>query len=207
MTKAIWDLETPRGRLLPALAAGLVPVLLALVVTGLILVRPVLRGLDHAQEVLSATTELRSTSRALQRDVLLLIFDEGTREKTNARLVARVPELRSLADRVGTALDPVDPEKAARIRETHNALADGMEAVARSVQIREGIDANWRVQQEKVLANEIPAARTNDPIIVQYQAYVTGSLGEVRTVLWICVAAVLVALGFGVASAAVVLRR
>lgn len=111
MTKAIWDLETPRGRLLPAFAAGLVPVLVALVVVGLLLVRPTLRGLDHAQEVLSAATELRSTSRALQRDVLLLIFDEGTREKTGARLEARVPEFRQLADRLGTALDSVDPER------------------------------------------------------------------------------------------------
>lgn len=207
MTKAIWDLETPRGRLLPALSAGLVPVLVALVAVGLLLVRPALRGLDHAQEVLSAATELRSTSRALQRDVLLLIFDEGTREKTNGRLVARVPEFRALADRLGTALDPVDPEKAVRIRDTHNALADGVEAVVRSVQAREGIDANWRVQQDKVLANEIPAARTNDPIIAQYQTFVTASLGEVRIAFWICFAVVLVALGFGVASAAVVLRR
>ena len=207
MTKAIWDLETPRGRLLPALAAGLVPVMVALVALGLLLVRPTLRGLDHAQEVLSVATELRSTSRALQRDVLLLIFDEGTREKTTARLVARVPEFRSMADRLGTALDPVDPEKAVRIRDTHNALADGLEAVVRSVQVREGIDANWRVQQDKVLANEIPAARTNDPIIAQYQTFVTASLGEVRTALWICFAVVLVALGFGVATAAVVLRR
>lgn len=207
MTKAIWDLETPRGRLLPALAAGLVPVLVALVALGLLLVRPTLRGLDHAQEVLSVATELRSTSRALQRDVLLLIFDEGTREKTTARLVARVPEFRSMADRLGTALDPVDPEKAVRIRDTHNALADGIEAVVRSVQVREGIDANWRVQQDKVLANEIPAARTNDPIIAQYQTFVTASLSEVRTALWICFAVVLVALGFGVATAAVVLRR
>ncbi len=207
MTKAIWDLETPRGRLLPAFAAGLVPVLVALVVVGLLLVRPTLRGLDHAQEVLSAATELRSTSRALQRDVLLLIFDEETREKTGARLEARVPEFRQLADRLGTALDPVDPEKARRIRETHAVLADGVQAVAQSVQAREGIDASWRVQQEKVLANEIPAARTNDPIITQYQAYLTASLGELRAVLWICFAVVLIALGFGVASAAVVLRR
>ncbi|OYQ33477.1 hypothetical protein CHU95_13835 [Niveispirillum lacus] len=207
MSKAYWDLEQPRGRLLPAVAAGLVPVLLVLVAVGLLLVRPAFRGLDHAQAVLSAASELRSTSRALQRDVLLLIFDEPTRGKTGQRLVTRLPEFRALAERLGTELDPVDPDTARRIRDTHAALADGVAAVVTSVQAREGIDANWRVQQERVLAAEIPAARTNDPIIEQYRAYVTASLGEVKTALWLCFGLVFVALGFGVASAAVVLRR
>lgn len=207
MSKAIWDLEQPRGRILPAVAAGLVPVLVALVAVGLLLVRPAFRGLDHAQTVLSAATELRSTSRALQRDVLLLIFDEPTREKTGQRLDARLPEFRALADRLGTALEPVDPEKARRLRDAHAALADGVVAVAASVQARDGIDAVWRVQQDRVLAAEIPAARLNDPIIDQYRAFVTASLGEVKTALWLSFAVVFVALGFAVASAAVVLRR
>lgn len=207
MSKTYWDMEQPRGRILPAVAAGLVPVLVALVAVGLLLVRPAFRGLDHAQTVLSAATELRSTSRALQRDVLLLIFDEPTREKTGQRLDARLPEFRSLADRLGGELDPVDPERARRIRETHAALADGVAAVTASVQAREGIDATWRVQQDRVLAAEIPAARTNDPIIDQYRAFVTASLGEVKTALWLSFLVAVIALGFGVASAAVVLRR
>ncbi len=207
MSKAYWDLDQPRGRILPAVVAGLVPVLMILVAAGLLLVRPAFRGLDHAQAVLSAATELRSTSRALQRDVLLLIFDAPTREKTGQRLDTRLPEFRALADRLGVALDPVDPERARRIRETHAALADGVAAVAVSVRAGVGLDANWRVQQERVLAAEIPAARTNDPIIDQYRVFVTASLGEVKTALWLSFAIVFVALGFAVASAAVVLRR
>ncbi|MBP7335438.1 hypothetical protein [Niveispirillum sp.] len=207
MSKPYWDLEQPRGRILPAVAAGLVPVLVALVAVGLLLIRPAFRGLDHAQTVLSAATELRSTSRALQRDVLLLIFDEPTREKTDQRLAARLPEFRTAVDGLGAALDPVDPEKARRIRETHAALADGVAAVVASVQAREGIDATWRVQQDRVLAAEIPAARTNDPIIDQYRIFVTASVGEVKTALWLSFLIAFVALGFGIASAAVVLRR
>ncbi|MFV3129181.1 hypothetical protein [Niveispirillum sp. KHB5.9] len=207
MSKPFWDLEQPRGRILPALAAGLVPVLVALLATGLLLVRPALRGLDHAQEVLAAAGELRSTSRALQRDALLMIFDEPTREKTGQRLDARVPEFRALADRLGAALDPVDPERATRIRETHAALADGFEAVTRSVRLGAGVDANWKVQQDGVLAAEVPAARTNDPVIAQYQTYMDASLGEVRMAFWLSFLIALVSLGFGVASAAVVLRR
>lgn len=207
MSKAYWDLEQPRGRLLPAVVAGLVPVLVALVATGLMLVRPALRGLDHAQAVLSASTELRSTSRALQRDVLLLIFDEPTREGTAARLGTGIPAFRAIADRLGAELEPVDPETAARIRQTHAALADGFGTVAASVQAREGVDTQWKVQQERVLAAEIPAARANDPVIERYRAFAAASLAEVRTVFWLSFVIALASLGFGVASAAVVLRR
>lgn len=207
MNKTFWDLEQPRGRLLPALLAGLVPVLVALLATGLLLVRPALRGLDHAGAVLSAATELRSTSRALQRDVLLLIFDEPTREKTGQRLDARVPEFRALADRLAQELDPVDLEHARGIRETHRTLADGVAAVTASVRAGAGLEANWHLQQEQVLAAEIPAARINDPIIEQYRAFMEASLGEVRMAFWLSFLIALVSLGFGVASAAVVLRR
>lgn len=207
MSKSFWDLEQPRGRLLPAVAAGLVPVVVALVAMGLLLVRPALNGLDHAQAVLSDATDLRSTSRALQRDALLLIFDEPTREATGARLDARIPEFRALADRLGAKLDPVDPDTATRIRETHKALADGFAAVASSVRAREGVDANWRVQQERVLAAEVPAARTNDPIIDRYRTFVSASHQEVWSVFWLACLVAVASLGFGVASAAVVLRR
>lgn len=207
MTKAIWDLETPRGRILPAALAGLLPVLAGLAAAAFVFIGPMLNALERDQRVLSASAEIRSTSRALQRDTLLMIFDADSREKTGARLDARIPQFRAMAVELEQALSPADPEKASRLRVTHEALADGFAAAIASVRSGASTADSWVVQQEKVLANEIPAARSNDPVVAEYQARVAAMTGDLRAMFWMVAAMSLILFGLGIATAAVVLRR
>lgn len=207
MTNRFWDLEEPRGRILPALAAGLVPVIVALLAATLMLGLPALRAQERGQEVFATATELRSTSRALQRDVLLLIFDERTREATAARIDTRIPEFRRLAARLEEGLAPMNEQKARQLRVAHENLANGVAAVLAAARAGEPASRLWYLQQTQVLANEVPAARANDPVIDEFRVHTAGALAEVRQVYWLLLAVAAVSLGFGVASAAVVLRR
>lgn len=207
MNNILWDMEQPRGRILPAALAGLLPVLVGIAAAAFVFIAPMLTVLERDQRVLSASAEIRSTSRALQRDVLLMIFDADSREKTGGRLDARIPQFRAMAVELEQALLPVDPEKANRLRTTHEALADGFAAVTDSVRSGASTADSWIVQQKKVLANEIPAARTNDPVVAEYQARVTASAGDLRSMFWMVAAMSLVLFGLGIATAAVVLRR
>lgn len=198
MNKPYWNLEEPRGRILPALLAALVPPLMAAVAAWFVLLRPALQVQEQHRAVVAAASELRSTSRALQRDALLMIFDGQTREKTGGRMDSRIPAFRTQA---------AELETARRLRATHETLADGFAAVASAVRAEVPTADAWRVQQEQVLANEIPAARTNDPVILDFQARLAGSEGAVRSAFVLVLALFLVATGFGVAAAATVLRR
>jgi hypothetical protein len=207
MTKPIWDLETPRGRILPAALAGLLPVIAGLAAAAFVFIGPMLNALERDQRVLSASAEIRSTSRALQRDILLMIFDADSREKTGGRLDARVPQFRAMAVELEQALSPVDLEKATRLRVTHEALADGFAAVIASVRSGASTADSWVVQQERVLANEIPAARSNDPVVAEYQARVAATTGNLRAMFWMVAAMSLILFGLGIATATVVLRR
>lgn len=207
MNKPYWNLEEPRGRILPALLAALVPPLMAAVAAWFVLLRPALQVQEQHRAVVAAASELRSTSRALQRDALLMIFDGQTREKTGGRMDSRIPAFRTQAAELETAMTPFDVETARRLRATHETLADGFAAVASAVRAEVPTADAWRVQQEQVLANEIPAARTNDPVILDFQARLAGSEGAVRSAFVLVLALFLVATGFGVAAAATVLRR
>lgn len=207
MSNQFWDLDQPRGRLLPALLAGLAPVLVAMAAVGLLLVAPAFRAQARDQQIVAAAVELRSASRALQRDALLLIFDADSREKTGGRVEARIPAFHALAADLESAMAPIDAEKAKRLRATHEALADGFAALLASVRGGAATVDSWRVQQERILANEIPAARANDPVILEFQGNLAASTADLRMAFWLSLLASLASLGFGVASAAVVLRR
>lgn len=207
MNNILWDMEQPRGRILPATLACLLPILVGIAAAAFVFIGPMLTVLERDQRVLNASAEIRSTSRALQRDVLLMIFDADSREKTGGRLDTRIPQFRAMAVELEQALLPVDPEKANRLRTTHEALADGFAALTASVRSGASTADSWIVQQQKVLANEIPAARTNDPVVAEYQARVAASAGDLRSMFWMVAAMSLVLFGLGVATAAVVLRR
>ena len=133
-----------------------------------------LRGLEagrgQAAQVAATAAELRSTSRSLQRDVLLMALEEA---EAHAKTVERFERRSRQMAEQGAALDALlraeGAPEAGRMEGLHRDLGAAM-AGMRDLALAGDRAAAWEHQKAQVLPREIAAARTNDPVIERFTA-------------------------------------
>ncbi|HYC06075.1 MAG TPA: hypothetical protein VED40_22490 [Azospirillaceae bacterium] len=173
-----------QAALRPALAALLL--LTAAALAGLLYLGTLVERQARAAEVAATASELRSISRSLQRDVLLMALeDEAAHAKTVARFDRRNAEMAAMGERLDALLSAEGAPEAGRMAALHRDLGQAM-AGMRDLALSQGRDAAWAYQQAEVLPREISAARTNDPIIERFRTEAAARAASLRDRLtWI----------------------
>lgn len=198
--------------LLPVIIlSGVIFVVFLSSVAGLRAIRQSTEALSQTNARILMASELRATSRALQRDALNLIMEDGrNRADILDRFNQRLRQMATENDMLGAALTAAGDAEAQRIPPLENDVIQALTRV-RDLVGAGSADQALAVFRGDVRTAERAASARTDPLIEQGRDRIQRESATVQHVqnvtLWTMIAITLAGIGLGVGLSLIIARR